>query len=211
MRVIVLCEESGTVRDAFAKLGHDAWSCDYQDSRTKGNHYKGNALDIINDGWDLMIGHPPCTFISRAGARWLFGGGVINKDRLDKGIAGRDFFMQLLDAPINHIAIENPTPMKIFNLPKETQVIQPYQFGHSFSKRTLLWLKNLPPLIHTDIVNDYVPYLPSNTGGAKRGQKATFKNISQKESSKTFQGIADAMASQWAEYINQPHDHRTKR
>jgi hypothetical protein len=109
--------------------------------------------------------------------------------------------MKCLNANIPFIVVENPLPLKVVGLPKETQVIQPFEYGHKFSKRTHLWIKGLPKLVPTKIESEYVPYLPSNTGGAKRGQKATFKNISQKESSKTFQGVANAMARQWSECV----------
>lgn len=199
MKVLIGCEESQTVCKAFRERGHEAYSCDIQDC-SGGHpewHIKGSVLDVLNDNWDLGIFHPPCTYISRAGARWLFQGGNINKERYQKGLEAKEFFMALLNAPINSIAIENPTPLKIFQLPAYSQAIQPYEYGHEFSKRTLLWLKNLPKLIPTDIKSNFVPYLPSNTGGAKRGQKATPRNITQKQASKTFPGIANAMAEQW--------------
>ena len=198
MKVLIACEFSGIVRRAFARKGHYAVSCDLLDTEILGRHYKGDVLEILNDGWDLMIAHPPCTYLSRAGARWLHGGGAINKERYEKGLDGRRFFMELLNAPIERIAIENPTPLKIFKLPLHTQAVQPYEYGHPYSKRTLLWLKNLPKLIPTNIIEQYKPYLPSNTGGKKRGQKYSIgvsKNT--KESSTTFCGIANAMAEQW--------------
>lgn len=149
----------------------------------------------------MMIAHPPCTFISRAGARWMHKGGSICTERYEKAMKAKDFFLKLLNAPIKHIAIENPTPLKIVDMPEHSQVVQPYQFGHPFSKRTLLWLKNLPPLIYSEIHPFPKPYLPSNTGGKKRGQKYQYKSISQKDSSKTFPGIAKAMAEQWGPLI----------
>ena len=197
MKILIACEFSGTVRDAFTSLGHHAVSCDLIPSKTPGEHYVGNVLDILDDGWDMMIAHPPCTYLSRTGARWLFANGQLNQARYLKGLEAKSFFEKIMNAPIEHIAVENPTPMKIFQLPKHSQAIQPHQFGHPFSKRTLLWLKNLPELVPTDIKSEFVPYLPSNTGGAKRGQKATYKSISQQESSITFSGIANAMATQW--------------
>lgn len=199
-RVLVACEESQTVCKAFRTLNIEAFSCDFQEC--SGGypewHIQGNAIvEAYSGEYDLMIAHPPCTYLSRAGARWLFQGGKLNAERYEQGLYAKAFFEAMLNAPIKYIAVENPLPLKIFDLPKESQVIQPYQFGHEFSKRTHLWLKNLPKLLPTDIKESFVPYLPSNTGGAKRGQKATFKSISQKESSKTFQGIANAMAVQW--------------
>ena len=200
MKVLIACEESQEVCKAFRKLGHEAYSCDIQEC-SGGHpewHIQDDVLKHLNDGWDMMIAHPPCTYMSNAGARWMYlKAGHINKVRYEQAMQAKEFFMKLFNAPINFIAIENPTPLKIIQLPKHTQVIQPYEFGHCFSKRTLLWLKNLPELLPTYIVNSYIPFLPSNTGGKKRGQKATNRNISQKESSKTFPGIAKAMAEQW--------------
>lgn len=201
MRVLVACEESQVIAKAFRAKRHEAYSCDIQEC--SGNrpewHIQGDAVSIAyGQHWDLMIAHPPCTFMSRAGARWMYPqSGKISTNRLAQAMEAKAFFDLLLNAPIEKIAIENPLPMRIIGLPKETQVIQPYQYGELFSKKTLLWLKNLPLLMPTDIVSDYQPYLPSNTGGAKRGQKFTYRNISQKQSSKTFPGIAAAMADQW--------------
>lgn len=198
MNIVIACEESGVVRDAFTEKGHYAVSCDLQSSRTPGNHYRGSIFDIINEGWDMMIGFPPCTYMSKAGARWMYQpAGVVNNERFKKAMDAKDFFMELWNSGIPQISLENPQPLKIVGLPTHTQVIQPYQFGHPFSKKTLLWLKGLPPLLPTKIISEYAPYLPSNTGGKKRGQAYMYKSISQKESSKTFQGIADAMANQW--------------
>lgn len=197
MKVLIACEFSGIVREAFRKKGHDAWSCDLLPTEIPGNHIQGDVLEILDDDWDLMIAHPPCTYLSNAGARWLHTSKGINKNRYKLGLAAKEFFFALLNANIPKIAVENPTPLKIYELPVPSQIIQPYQFGESWSKRTLLWLKNLPCLVPTNIITDYKPYLPSNTGGAKRGHKATPRSISQKDSSRTFQGIADAMADQW--------------
>lgn len=199
MRVLVACEYSGTVRDAFLALGHDAISCDLLPTDVPGPHYQGDVFDIINDGWDLMIAHPPCTYISKAGARWMFGNGQINGTRLKKAYEAKKFFMDLYNAPIGMIAIENPTPLKILKMPEPTQSVHPYEFGHPFSKKTFLWLKNLPKLQRTNILSQYQPYLPSNTGGKKRGQSYNFGTAKNwKESSTTFPGIAKAMADQWS-------------
>lgn len=198
MRVLVACEYSGTVRDAFRKLGHEAISCDLLPTDVPGPHYQGSVLDIINDNWDLIIAHPPCTYLSRAGARWLHKGGKIDPKRYAEGLDAKRFFELMINAKCHRVAVENPTPLKIFNLPSPSQVIQPYQFGAPYSKRTLLWLKNLPQLMPTNVLSEYRPFLPSNTGGKKRGQKYSIgvsKNW--KESAKTFQGVADAMAEQW--------------
>lgn len=200
MRVLVACEYSGTVRDAFLALGHDAMSCDLLPTDVPGPHYQGDVFDIMDQGWDLLIGHPPCTYISKAGARWLYPvAGQINEDRLKLGLDGKAFFMRLFESDIKYIALENPTPLKAIGMPVPSQVIQPYEFGHPYSKRTLLWLKNLPPLEKTNVLSEYKPYLPSNTGGKKRGQtysRGTAKN--RKESSTTFAGVAKAMAEQWS-------------
>ena len=198
MRVLVACEYSGRVRDAFIKAGHEAMSCDLLPTDAPGSHYQGDVFDIIDNGWDLLIAHPPCTYLSRAGARWTYKGGKLNEERYLDGLRAKRFFMRILYADCPMIAVENPTPMKAFNLPSYSQVVQPYQFGHPYSKRTLLWLKNLPQLIPTNVLTEFTPYLPSNTGGKKRGQsysRGTSKNW--KQSAKTFQGIADAMAAQW--------------
>jgi hypothetical protein len=199
MRVLVACEYSGTVRDEFIKLGHDAMSCDLLPTDVPGPHYTGDVFDIIREGWDLMIGHPPCTFISRAGARWMYKGGILNKERYYQGIEAKSFFLKLWNSPIKYICLENPTPLTILKMPKYSQAIQPYEFGHPYSKRTLLWLKNLPLLKPTEIIKNHEPFLPSNTGGKKRNQKYSY-GISKnwKESSTTFKGVAQAMADQWS-------------
>ena len=202
MRVLIACEFSGVVRDCFYKKGHDAWSCDIIPTTSKGNHIQDNVLNHLNKNWDLMIAHPPCTYLARAGARWLYPNKKLNNDRYNKGIEAKNFFMKLYNAPIKKIAIENPTPLKIFNLPKHTMFIQPYQFGHSFSKKTLLWLKNLPNLKpHSDEPikkpNNYKQLLPSNTGGKKYGSRYSFSKIKGREASITFSGVANAMAEQW--------------
>ena len=199
MRVLVACEYSGIVREAFSVLGHDAVSCDIRSTEIPGQHYKGDVRDILGDGWDLLIAHPPCTYLSKASARWLYTSpGVIDKDRYAKGLEAKAFFMEMLNAPIPRIAVENPTPLRAFELPKHSQVVQPYEYGHPYSKRTLLWLKGLPELQPTDVLDEYGVYLPSNTGGARRGEKSTYtKVMTNKDRSRTFRGIAAAMAQQW--------------
>ena len=207
-KVLIACEESQEVCKAFRELGVEAYSCDIQEC-SGGHpewHIKGDAIKEAYSGkYDLLIAHPPCTYMSKAGARWMYPtAGNLCPDRLERALEAKDFFMLLMEAPIRFKAIENPVPLKIVGLPKHTQSIQPYEYGHEFSKKTLLWLTGLPPLKPTDIKANYKPYLPSNTGGKKRGQSYMFKNISQKDSSKTFSGIAKAMAEQWSEFINQP-------
>lgn len=191
MRVLIACEYSGRVRDAFTKLGHDAWSCDIIPTETEGNHYEGSVLDILNDGWDLMIAHPPCTYLSNAGARFLYPKGILNQERLAKGLLAKEFFMQLYNANIPKIAIENPIPSRVYGLPQYTQTIQPYEYGHPLQKRTCLWLKNLPKLTPTNIVNERQSTKVAGNWFNKGGKDR------QKERARTFEGIANAMAKQW--------------
>lgn len=208
IKVLVACEESQVVCKAFRKLGIEAYSCDLLDcsGRHPEWHIKDDAIKVAYDksyNWTLMIAHPPCTYLSKAGARWMYPtAGQVDFERLMKTFDASVFFYNLLAAPIKHIAIENPTPLKIAHLPEPSQAIQPYEFGHPYSKRTLLWLRNLPFLVPTNILDDYVPFMPSNTGGKKRGQKHSrgiAKNA--QEASTTFEGVAEAMATQWSEYI----------
>ena len=184
MKILIACEESQEVCKAFRELGFEAYSCDLQEcSGGKSEwHIVGDAVKEAYSGkYDMMIAHPPCTYVSRAGARWMYPtAGNLSQERFNKAMKAKDLFMKLLNAPIPYIAVENPTPLKVIELPKQSQAVQPYEYGHPYSKRTLLWLKNLPPLRPTEILSDYKPYLPSNTGGKKRGQKCQFKNISQK-------------------------------
>jgi hypothetical protein len=201
MKVLVACEVSGIVRDSFKKLGFDAWSCDTQPTQKEGNHIQDDVLNVLGNNWDMMIAHPPCTYLSKAGARWLYQGGLINEERYEKGLKAKEFFLKLLNADIPKIAVENPIPLTIFNLPKPSHYVQPYEYGHKYSKKTLLWLKNLQPLFPTCIYSKYEPFLPSNTGGKKKGWKYTIKKVDNKNysniHSKTFEGIAKAMANQW--------------
>lgn len=201
MRVLVACEESQEVCKAFRAKGHEAYSCDIQEC-SGGHpewHIQGDVLPLLKEKWDLIIAHPPCTYMSKAGARFMYlTAGNVNQERLEKALQAKDFFMQFMNANCDKICIENPTPLKIVGLPKESQVIQPYQFGHPYSKRTLLWLKGLPELKPTNILTEYTPYLPSNTGGFARG-KGGSRGVAHnaKDASKTFSGIAQAMAEQW--------------
>lgn len=217
MKVLVACEESQRVCIEFRKLGHEAYSCDIEDC-SGGHpewHIKWDALELINgncgflttdgelhriDGkWDMIIAHPPCTYMSKAGARFMYPvARQIAPDRLEKAMQAKEFFMQFYNADCDRICIENPTPLKVVGLPKEIQVIQPYMFGDPYSKRTLLWLKGLPELKATNVLEDFVPYSPSNTGGFSRG-KGGSRGVAHnaKARSKTFPGIAKAMAEQW--------------
>jgi hypothetical protein len=141
-------------------------SCDLLPTDVPGPHYEGDVFDIINDGWDLMIAFPPCTHLALSGSQ----NNQVNKKRLSQALDAKDFFMRLYNANIEKIALENPTPLQILKMPLPSQAIQPYEFGHPYSKRTLLWLKNLPLLEPTKRVKNYEPFLPSNTGGKKKGQ-----------------------------------------
>ena len=145
MKVLVACEFSGVVREAFAALGHDAWSCDYRESEIPGKHIVGDVLFILNHEWDLMIAHPPCTHLAVSGARWF-------KEKIEEQIEALAFVKILLDSPIEKIALENPISVISSKIGKPTQIIQPWQFGHGETKATCLWLKNLPKLIPTNIV-----------------------------------------------------------
>ena len=198
MRILVACEYSGTVREAFAKLGHEAWSCDIEDTDVPGNHYQGDVFDILYEDWDWLVAHPPCTYLSNAGARHLWKGGELNQERYAKGLIAKEFFMKLLNA--EHIpkrAIENPIQSKIYELPPHTQTIQPYDFGHPLSKATRLWLRGLPPLMPTNIV-----VKEENCHGAKGSWINKGGKDRQKRRSKFFQGWADAMADQWGKEQN---------
>lgn len=223
MKVLVACEESQRVCIAFRELGHEAYSCDIQEC-SGGHpewHILSDCLPLLNgycsfttsDGkvhtisnkWDLIIAHPPCTYMSKAGARFMYlTAGNINQERLKKALEAKEFFNKFINANCDKICIENPTPLKIVGLPKESQVIQPYQFGHPYSKRTLLWLKGLPLLTPTKIVEHYEPFLPSNTSGFAKGKGGSRGVVhNSKDSSKTFEGIAKAMAAQWGGLNNE--------
>lgn len=184
LRVLIACEYSGTVRDAFAALGHDAWSCDLLESEKPGNHIMGDVLEILNDGWDIMIGHPPCTHLAVSGARWF-------KEKAEEQKEALVFVRALLSAQIPHIAIENPVSIISTKICKPSQCIQPYQFGHGETKKTCLWLKNLPRLQYTNIVEGREQRIWKLPPGPDRW----------KERSRTFPGIAEAMATQWSAYI----------
>lgn len=196
MRVLVACEYSGTVREAFRKLGHVAWSCDLLPSDDDSLwHYRGDVRDIINEHWDLMIAHPPCTYLTVSGLHW----NKRNPERAALTEEALDFVRLLLDAPIERIALENPIGCISSRIRKPDQIIQPYQFGEDASKSTCLWLKNLPPLQHTKYVE------PRIVDGKRRWSNQTDTGQNRlgpspdrwKIRSKTYQGIADAFAEQW--------------
>lgn len=193
-RVLVACEESQAVCIAFRSLGHEAYSCDIQPC-SGGHpewHIQGDAISVLySSEWDLVVAHPPCTYLSNAGADKLYPGGVLNEDRFHLGMQARDFFMQFYDYP-GRICIENPLPSKIYDLPPWSQEIQPFMFGHNCTKRTLLWLKGLPILMATDIVIPEYSYCGCNHyPGRDPGVRSA------KLRSKTFPGVASAMAVQW--------------
>ena len=183
MKILIACEYSGRVRDAFRDRGHDAVSCDLLPTDMPGPHYQGDVSDILKDGWDMLIAFPPCTHLAVSGARWF-------KDKQADGRqqAALDFVRLLLDAKIDKIAIENPVSIISSHIRKPDQTIQPWQFGHGETKRTCLWLKNLPLLTPTDIVE----------GREQRIWKMPPSADRWKLRSQTFQGIADAMAGQWS-------------
>lgn len=194
MKILIACEYSGIVRDAFTAKGHYAVSCDLLPTESEGPHYQGSAMDILYDGWDMMIAHPPCTYLSNAGARWLYPKGQLNEDRYAKGLDAKKFFMHLWEAPIDKICVENPKPSKIYNLPKHNQKVQPYEYGHPYSKGTYLWLKNLPELIPSNVVEIEGYWCGSYT--SKQKDKRVLGKTA-KERSKFWTGIAEQMANQW--------------
>ena len=189
MKVLVACEFSGIVRDAFTKLGHDAWSCDLLLSERPGNHIQGNVLDVVNDGWDLMIAHPPCTHLAVSGAMHF------HKKQAEQMAALR-FVRFLLDAPIPKIALENPVSVISTKIRKPDQIVHPWMFGHPEQKTTCLWLKGLQKLVPTNDVKQQMLMLPKN----KRERLHYLPPGKDRwmERSRTFQGLADAMAGQWS-------------
>jgi len=190
MRVLVACEYSGRVRDAFIRAGHSAMSCDFLPSESAaGPHYQGDLFDVIADGWDLMVAHPPCTYLASSGLHW-------NRRRPDRAALTDEslaFVRRLMDAPIPRIAIENPIGCISTRIRKPEQIIQPWMFGDDASKATCLWLKELPPLVATDIL------IRDRYGNqTASGQNKLAPSPDRwKERSRTYQGIADAMANQW--------------
>lgn len=186
MRVLIACEFSGIVREAFRKRGHDAWSCDYLPTEIPGNHIQGDVLSIIDQSWDLMIAHPPCIHLAVSGARWF-------KEKMKEQEEALDFVRQLLNSPIPRIALENPVSVISTRIRKPDQIIQPWQFGHDESKKTCLWLKNLPLLKPTNII---LKDRYSNQTPSKQNKLGPSPNR-WKERSRTYTGIAEAMAEQW--------------
>jgi hypothetical protein len=203
MKVLIACEFSGVVRDAFIGGGHDAMSCDLLPTETPGPHYQGSVMDILDDGWDLMVAHPPCTYLTLTGNKWFkpefaerFP--TRHQDRAD----AVEFFMALVNASIPKIAIENPIGIMSSRYQKPNQIIQPWQYGHETTKATCLWLKNLPNLVPTNIVSKGEVVVSKSGNRMSRWYYETsmlpLKNgVRAKARSVTFQGIADAMAAQW--------------
>ena len=180
MRVLVACEFSGRVRDAFIRNGHDAMSCDLLPTDEPGPHYQGDVMDVLGDGWDLMVAHPPCTHLAVSGARWF-------KDKQQEQEDALRFVHDLMMAPIPRIAIENPISVISSRIRKPDQIIQPWMFGHGETKATCLWLKNLPPLVPTDVVDGRDPTVHRMPPSKDRWKLRSL----------TYQGIADAMGFQW--------------
>jgi len=190
MRVLIACEYSGAVRDAFLARGHDALSCDLLPSETPGPHYQGPVQDILGDGWDLMVAHPPCTHLAVSGARWFAGKQAEQAEALA-------FVRLLLAAPIARIALENPVSVISSRIRKPDQVIQPWQFGHEATKTTCLWLKGLPHLTPTNIVGKGARHVTKSGKSLPQWYNLPPSADRWKIRSATFQGIADAMAEQW--------------
>lgn len=212
-RLLVCCEESQRVCMAFRERGWEAYSCDIEPC-SGGHpewHIQQDVLPLINgdcefdtiDGthhvikgeWDLLICHPPCTYLSNAGARHLWKDHVLNQERYEKGLESKEFFMKFINAKCEHIVVENPTPSKVYELPPYQQTIQPYEYGHPFKKTTRLWEKGVPQLVPTDIVEQRESTKIAGNWYNKGGKER------QKNRSKTFEGIAKAMAEQWSNYI----------
>lgn len=212
LNVLVACEESQAVTIAFRQLGHQAFSVDLQDC-SGGHpewHIMGDCLPLLpgrcyfrtRDGllhrikgqWDIVIGHPPCTYFSTAGSYLMFHPpGILNKERFSLAMAARRFFFQILNCDCQHVAVENPTPLHIIQLPKPSCVIQPYEFGDPYCKRTLLWLRNLPPLFPTAHMLNHRCWVQARGGGVPANTA--------KKRAKTFPGIANAMAAQWSAFV----------
>lgn len=189
LQVLIACEESQRACIAFRQLGHKAFSCDIQPC-SGGHpewHLQGDVRQLIGFNWDLIVAHPPCTYLAKSSATSMYAGKVLNQERFAKAMDARAFFMLFYECQCPFVAIENPTPLKCVQLPPYSQIIQPYEFGDPYSKRTVLWLKNLPPLFPT-------AHMLNHSSWVMRSGYA-------KTRSKSFGGIAAAMAEQWSDYI----------
>ena len=191
MKVLIACEYSGTVRDAFRALGHDAMSCDLLPTDAPGPHYRGDVRDVLGDGWDLMIAHPPCTHLAVSGARWFH---LKQREQAE----ALEFVRLLMDAPIPRIAIENPVSIISSKIRKPDQVIQPWQHGHEATKTTCLWLKGLPPLTPTNVVGKGARHVTRSGRSLPDWYNLPPSPDRWKIRSATFPGIAAAMADQWS-------------
>lgn len=226
MKVLVACEESQRVCIEFRKLGHEAYSCDIEPC-SGGHpewHIQNDVLPLLNGNcdfqtvsgdmhhligkWDMIIAFPPCTYLTNAGARHLYKGGCLNEERYKKGLEAKKFFMMFYNADCDRICIENPTPSRIYSLPEKSQVIQPYYFGHPYTKRTLLWLKGLPLLKVTNVVEPLFAFCPSGSYSRTHADKhrGVFTTDRAKYRSKTFKGVASAMAEQWGNFDLRSHE-----
>lgn len=221
MRILVACEESQAVTIELRKMGHESYSCDILEC-SGGHpewHIRGDALKLINgdcefvteDGkdhqivsqWDMLIAHPPCTYLTNAGARHLWKGHRLNRERYEKGLEAKAFFMAFIEANCPRIAVENPIPSRVFGLPPYSQKIQPHDFygkEHPYTKATCLWLKNLPKLVAVEPVEPIATYCPSGSYSHKHSEKhrGLFTTDRARQRSKTFPGVARAFAEQWA-------------
>ena len=221
MKILVACEESQAVTKEYRRLGHEAYSCDI--TPCSGGHPEWHimqdVLPLLNGKcsfvtmdeqahytigrWDMIIAHPPCTYLTNAGARHLWKGHRLNRERYEKGLQAKAFFMAFLNANCDHIAVENPIPSKVYELPKYTQIIQPYEYGHPYTKKTCLWLKGLPQLQPTDIVEPVATWCPSGSYSHKHRERhrGMFTTDRARQRSKTFPGIAKAMAEHWGDEV----------
>ena len=193
MKVLIACEYSGVVRSAFAALGHEAWSCDILPTEISGNHYQGDVRDLLDRGWDLMIAHPPCQYLSVSGNRWMKERPERQQHR-DKAL---DFVRLLMSAPIEKICIENPISVISSQIRKPDQIIQPYHFGHQAKKTTCLWLKGLPLLVPTQVVDQGEIHVTKAGKKIPKWYNLPPSKDRSKIRSRTFEGIAAAMADQW--------------
>lgn len=180
MKILIACEFSGIVREEFRSKGHDVYSCDLLPTEIEGNHIQEDVLNILDNGWDMMIAHPPCTHLAVSGARWF-------KDKIIEQIESLEFVKKLMNAPIEKICIENPISIISSKIRKPDQIIQPWMFGHGETKATCLWLKNLPLLQSTELVEGREPRIHNMAPSKDRG----------KDRSRTYLGIAKAMSAQW--------------